>query len=483
MPEGKMHRVHHRQITSIPPTPSGSAFTGAATLEDTSNIITASLLVDSTATGDPVGLQTTISISPTSSPSSLATSSTSLASESESDSISVGTVVGICVGVFAGLAVLILLAYRYVSRGRVSSPKGSGKEGERRKSGRELWVKMEEHDGDGSYEKYAIKRTTMNSISPSDGTGTTTVGRSITVKSAKSAKTFKSLGYGTNLGLAETFKTPDLPPQLEFTDSDIGTGQIRRSFVGNAVSTAPFARVENPPISWDGETVGEKQSYLSLKSGSGSVQYATVTGPVSPQMVVSHQTPPAVQTQIPQWERAEVVSPDGAEAYGGVDEPRHPYAMRFSQETVRNLLVQPQSASQGQTQTENPFGDQNPFDDPASRSTPAISGTSDSESFFTTKSDLTTRTGAFAAATATATHHERMDSNERAMASLIAALNITQEEARERLSAASTPTPRESTASGYSLGLQSDESKVSLDEASFKQFPLPPTDIKRRPAS
>ncbi|KAL5504434.1 hypothetical protein ACEPAH_8509 [Sanghuangporus vaninii] len=482
MAEGKMHHVHRRQITSIPPTPSGSAFIGAATLEDTSNIITESLLVDSTATGDPVGPLTTISISPTSSPASLATSSTSPTSElsSESDSISVGAVVGICVGVFAGLAILILLAYRYVSRRRVSSPKGSGKEGERRKSGRELWVKMEEHDGDGSYEKYAIKRTTMNSISPSDGTGTTTVGRSITVKSAKSAKTFKSLGYGTNLGLAETFKTPDLPPQLEFTDSDIGTG---RSFVGNAVSTAPFARVENPPISWDGETVGEGQSYLSLKSGSGSIQYATVKGPVSPQMVISHQTPPAVETQIPQWERAEVVSPDGAEAYGGVDEPRHPYAMRFSQETVRNLAAQPQAASQGQTQAQNPFGDQNPFDDPASRSTPTTSGTSDSESFFTTKSDLTTRTGAFAAATATATHHERMDSNERAMASLIAALNITQEEARERLSAAITPTPRESAASGYSLGLQSDESKVSLDEASFKQFPLPPTDIKRRPAS
>ncbi|KAL5525485.1 hypothetical protein ACEPAG_6821 [Sanghuangporus baumii] len=479
MAEGKMHRVHRRQVSSIPPIPSGSGLTSAATLE-ASNIITSSLLVDTAATGDPVGPQTTISISPTPSPSSFATSSPSPASESasESDSISVGAVIGICVGVFAGLAILILLAYRYVSRRRISPPKGIGKEAERRKSGRELWVKMEEHDGDGSYEKYAIKRTTMNSISPSDGTGTTTVGRSITVKSAKSAKTFKSLGYGTNLGLAETFKTPDLPPQLEFTDTDIGTG---RSFVGNAVSTAPFARVENPPISWDGETVGEGQSYLSLKSG--SVQYATVKGPVSPQMVVSYQTPPAVETQIPQWERAEVVSPEGAEAYGGVDEPRHPYAMRFSQETVRNLPAQPQPASQEQTQTENPFGDQNPFDDPALRSTPATSGTSDSESFFTTKSDLTMRTGAFAAATATASHHERMDSNERAMASLIAALNITQDEAHERLSAAITPTSRESAASGYSLGLQSDESKVSLDEASFKQFPLPPTDIKRRPAS
>ena len=226
------------------------------------------------------------------------------------------------------------------------------------------------------------------------------------------------------------------------------------------------------------ETVGEGQSYLSLKRD--SIQYATVKSPMSPMMVVSHQTPQAVETQIPQWERAEVVSPDGAEAYGGVDEPRHPYAMRSSQETIRYSPGQSQSASQGHTRTANPFADQNPFDDPALRSPPpATLGISDTDSFFTTKSDLTVRTGAFAAATEAAVHHERMDSNDRAMASLIAALNITQEEARERLSAAIAPTPRESTASGFSLGLQSDESKVSLDEASFKQFPLPPTNINR----
>ncbi|EJD07144.1 uncharacterized protein FOMMEDRAFT_17615 [Fomitiporia mediterranea MF3/22] len=468
-----MHRVHRRQVTSIPPTPTDAAFTGAATLNtNTAQINTESLVADNSATGGGVLSPTTLSLVSSSSSNTAAgpTNSETSQSANSSSSIPIGTVIGICVGVFAGLSAILLLFF-YFSRRRVNNyaPQGTGREAERRKSGRELWVKMEEQDGDGSYEKYAIKRTTMTSTAPSSGTGATAVGRSITVKSAKSAKTFKSLGYGTNLGLSETFKTPDLPPQLEFTDHDIGTG---RSFVGATVQP-PFTRVENAPISWDGETVAEGQSYLSLKHGSDSIK--EVPGPVSPNMVVSHQTPPAVETKIPRWERAEVVSPDGAEhVYGGLI----PHTIRSSQETIRKPAEHSQPRIQPQAVSVNPFHDHNPFDDPASahaRSSPQSVGASDSESFFTTKSSLTVRTGAFGAASTAAAHHERMDSNEHAMASLIAALNISQDEARERLSAAITPTPRESAASGYSLGMQSTESK---DSEALDEFPLPPTNIE-----
>lgn len=67
------------------------------------------------------------------------------------------------------------------------------------------------------------------------------------------------------------------------------------------------------------------------------------------------------------------------------------------------------------------------------------------------------------------------------MASLIAALDITPEQAQERLSAAGLTTPRASVASSLSFGMQSLGSQVSemsdaetIDEENYRRFPLPP---------
>ncbi|KAI5119972.1 hypothetical protein M0805_004351 [Coniferiporia weirii] len=480
------HRaLHKRQVSTVPSVPTANGFGGALTLATpTDGVVSTALL----ASGSPTGLDSNVLttsvpvVSPTvgsaTSSGSAAGSSATTASASSS-SISLGAVIGICVGVFVALSAVLLLIYCMGSRRRSekrAAAKRHGDEAERRKSGRELWVKMEDKDNDEKYEKYAMKHTTQVSIPAAAGVPTT-VERSITVKSAKSTKTFKSVGYGAGLGLSETFKTPELPPQLEFTDSDIGTG---RGFEQPVVP--PYARTQGAPISWDGETVAEGSSYLSLKRESGSVNFGHVNSPMSSSMVVSYQTPPAVETSLHQWEEAEVVSPDGAEdAYGGVEDAQHQDASRMSQETIKGPITQ-RGASR------NPFLDQNPFDDVAatvlSQPAPPSAGSGSSASFFSAETDLTMRSDAFAAAEATVAQHERADSNEHALASLIAALNISPQEARERLSAAVMPTPRTSGMSFIAPSFNTIESSTSeadtvvLDGESYRRFPLPPTDIE-----
>lgn len=184
---------------------------------------------------------------------------------------------------------------------------------DRRKSGREAWVKMDDDDKEKS-DAYAMNRTTQFSTAPSSTVvpqSPVSVERSMTVKSAKSTKTFKS-----GLGFSHTFKTPEAPPQLEFTDTSMGDGIVHPSIAH------PFARAQ-APMSWDSRTVGEDDSYLTLKRESdNATNHFGFDSPVS-SVVVSHPTPPAVETNLHQWEKAEVVSPATSpqdDAYGGVEE-------------------------------------------------------------------------------------------------------------------------------------------------------------------
>lgn len=385
-------------------------------------------------------------------------------------------------GVFVGLSVIILLVF-CIFRQRARKEKQAARVdgSQRRNSGR--WVKMNDGDGDAVYEKYSMKARPAPGNSPTT-LGGTTIERSITVKSAKSTKTFK-----TGLGFSEAFKTPEVPPQLEFTDGDLGSGRVHtEGFDTLPPLSTTFARVNAPPISWDGETVrADSGQYADYHIATGSVD-----SPMS-SMVGCFQTPPAVETKMHQWEQAEVVSPDEEnDAYGGVESnAKNPFATSHS-----NHGDPTYSQTQSDLRSSDVNHHKNPFDDnssvPRTVITPvsltARSNSSDSASFFSTQTDLTVRHGAFDAVQRIQTQtveHERSESTEHAMASLIAALNISPEEARERLSAAILPTPRASAASGLSIGTPSvltnesnNTESGALDEAGFRRFPLPPTDIE-----
>lgn len=473
-----MKRLHRRQTTGIPDVPTG--FSATVQLAS-SSVVNTGLIADNSATetGDANGVAITSTTVPSTTPSS-----TSATGSVDSSSIPLGAVIGICVGVFLGLAILILLVF-IMFRCRSRKDGQDTRSSQRKNNGR--WVKMNDEDGDASYEKYSMKARSAPGSSPTT-TGGSTIQRSITVKSAKSAKTFK-----TGLGFSDAFKTPEVPPQLEFTDGDLGSGRVHTEEIDTLppLSTvAAFSRVNAPTISWDGDTVrADSGQFAEYHMANGNVE-----SPMS-SMVGCFQTPPAVETSLHQWEQAEVVSPDGADdAYGGVEsENRNPFT-RSDQES--SLHTQPQLDTQSITTTGSM---RNPFEDniPTSRAaaTPVSLGaetmSSDSASFFSTHTDLTVRLGAFNAiehlrpSEPQFIQHERSESSEHAMASLIAALNISPEEARERLSAAVLPTPRASAASALSFGAPSavtNESNYSesetLDEAGYRRFPLPPTDIE-----
>lgn len=415
----KLRRAHRRQATDIvgiSEIPTGPGITGSTVVE-TDIAATNSLLINPSATGtnsEPTDIEDPSPLNPTTSnidPEETDKATTSGATSSPKH-ISIGTVVGICVGVFVLLTALLLLV---LWLGRRSRRKALGKNRkwatlsdgrdvqgntDRRKSGREFWTKMDDDQGE-SHEKYAMAQRSPHNTGAGDGG----VARSMTMKSTKSNKTTRSL-YGGGLGFANTFTTPDLPPQLEFTDQEMGKG------VAIPRVKAPFTR-EHDPVSWDGETIANT-SFLSLKSDHRIE--GLESGAVSPSMVVSRQTPTAIELEGPQWEAAELVSPVG--------EP----ARRES----RNPFLDPPVFT-------------NPFADKAHGSSPSLIS---SQSAYSTGSD-----------------------NNRAMASLLAALNFGETDSSiSKLGSGKRVDVRQSNTSAYSDGIDENVSK----------FPLPPSHTDRQ---
>lgn len=435
----KLRGIHRRQapditLPGITDPPDAPGLTGATSVgTDIAN--PTSLVVDPTATGasDPGTTDLPddpppVPLNPTNSaPDPAETNNgeaTTSGATSSSKNIPIGTVVGICVGVFAVLCVLLLIVLWLGRRSRrrahgkkrkwasLAESKNVQSNAERRKSGREFWTKMDGGNAD-SFEKFAMSQRSPDNTGAGSGGGGVT--RSTTMKSTKSSKTTRSL-YGGGLGFANTFNTPELPPQLEFTDQDMGKGH------GVAIPRvkAPFTR-EHDPVSWDGETIANT-SFLSLKSDNRID--GVESGAVSPSMVVSRQTPTAIELERPQWEAAELVSPVG--------------------ETGEKGQLQPSNR-----QSKNPFLNpafNNPFVDKAHGSSLSLVS---SQSVYSTPS---------------ATDSER--ENSRTMQNLLAALNF----GLDGTSTMNTATAaRQSNLSSYSDGLSDN----------FSKFPLPPSHVDR----
>lgn len=459
--------LYKRQLPNSVP----AGFTGSLTVP-TEGALPTSLVIDPNAQGSSLGsLAPSVTITVSSSEDPTTSSTDDSASPSETDanvastssaaksSIPIGTVIGICVGVFAALAFALFLMARLSAntrklraiaqkkrRSTVVDGRNSRQDIERRKSGREMWVKMD--DAEVQKEKFTKAKATPMSMHGNDemtvrgeddeADAKTYVERSVTVKSAKSTKTFKSIGYGVGLGLTNTFRSNEPPPRLEFTDDDMGTG------AGFSRNTAPFARGTNPD-SWDGSTIAD-DSFLSLKHASAA--YGVVSGNISPSIVQTHQTPPAIESSMHRWEEAEVVSPDGSEMYDS-SKPKHPYAIA-SPVIVRDPSTKASS---------NPFLDQNPFEDNPNS---AFLKTPGAESTFASSVSSYSDYGSppFSASDI------QVGRQESALASLIAALNISPEEAKKRLSLAQTTPPH--SAVSYASKYSDASGTSGID------FPMPP---------
>lgn len=181
---------------------------------------------------------------------------------------------------------------------------------------------------------------------------------------------------------------------------------------------------------------------------------------MSPSIVVTKQTPQATEHAVHQhqWEEAELVSPDvDGDAYGGYEEQR-------PEETHAD--------ASSSAQSKNPFKSRNPFAD--AHAAPAPS------------SHLQSHTTFMEPPTPSAPNTPAADIERdgRAMQSLLAALNISADDATERLAAASQSTPTATLASRQSgrsfmtySSKYSDAPEGEEDIANFGTFPLPPTDM------
>lgn len=243
--------------------------------------------------------------------------------------------------------------------------------------------------------------------------------------------------YHPNLAqeLASNDKTTDLP--------------IARQFLGR-VDTGPA-------ISWDGEAIGG-DSFPSIRSG------RVDSGTMSPTFAVAIPTPPATSSQLHRWESAEVIhyedhDRDAQDAFGSDNERRKSASNPFFNAQV-NSSTKPRSRSnstrsrstsistvipaikvdkgKGRAVDDDPFGDANLPSLPRPFVTSHVANSSTSS----------------------------VTSNDRALQSLIAALDVSEEEVQERLRIASMQPSFISATSAYTSGGEEEDVTGS--------FPLPP---------
>jgi hypothetical protein len=211
---------------------------------------------------------------------------------------------------------------------------------------------------------------------------------------------------------------PRLAEELAKTVTPIRTHMVRQE--------------AGPPISWDGETVRDDDTFLSLHSARiDSSHLSSASEAMSPTIVRPQNTPFATSSEPHRWESAEVLHYGD---YAGENEVRNPFSDVESES--RKSINNPFFNAQGLLTKRRAS---NPFSDPAKR--PFTHATQDSNT--------------------------SISSTDRAMQSLIAALDVSPEEVQARLRVASMQPSIQSTGS------------MLEDDASVAEFPLPPTQVPR----
>jgi len=453
--------LHKRQNGVPPPPPAAPGLSGGATA--TNNLADAgtSLLVNTNTAGIPADAATTApglvsgsNIVITSTPASVPLSTASVTpvtptTSSSSSSISLATVIGACFGAFIGFLVLVLIGFwcykRSEKKGRKSRSRGLPSplsdsrnirgNTERRRSRLEPWNKLGEKEVD-VWEGMMPSPATRAVIAFPQPTATVATRRSVD----KLGAMFKS---SPSLHSTEKSMSSDGHGDLEFSDALAESAQFAKYHPHLAEELAKtvtpiranVARQDvGPPISWDGETVHDDDTFLSLHSGRiDSSHLSSASEAMSPTIVRPNNTPFATSSEPHRWESAEVLHFHATDS-AGENEARNPFSDSDSES--RKSINNPFFNAQGlltKRRASNPFSDnvKRPFTH--------------------------------------ATQHSNtsMSSTDRAMQSLIAALDVSPEEVQERLRVASMQPSIQSTGSALE------------DDTSVAEFPLPPTQFPR----
>ncbi|EIW57398.1 uncharacterized protein TRAVEDRAFT_29508 [Trametes versicolor FP-101664 SS1] len=455
-----MHIARHavaRQDTSVAGL-SGAA-TVAATASDTALIFntdaaaaTAAVTAPPLADGQTITLTSSgSSSSATSTPSSSAVASA--VNASKSSQLPLGSIIAICVGAFIGILAVIFFLYAWFRR-RTDKLSASARRNAEGAQQQRTQPKNFNRLGDSE------KRAGGNLPPPSpaaqdphdsDEKNFSMFKKSPSVRTAYTTKTTTDEDQAMDLPQLDFTKYhPTLAQELSFENPD-----------------KPFARPgpgrQNSGVSWDGETLGD-DSFLSMHS------MRVDSGAMSPTMVMAKMTPPATTSAIHKWESAEVLIAD--EDAAAQEPSRNPFAEMAEERRARNnpffnaqdmnrnsRAIRSRSnsrtsrTSRAQSmvrQSTNPFIDLH-------EAVPVSSIEAYTPDTLYPNSGLPNKASVPSGASASAF------GNDRAMASLIAALDLTKEEVEERLRVVSM---QGSMVSAYS----NDESDI----ATVREFPLPP---------
>ena len=254
-------------------------------------------------------------------------------------------------------------------------------------------------------------------------------------------------------------------PQLEFTKYHPNLAQE----LSLNIPKKPFAAAgrQDSGVSWDGETLGD-DSFLSLHSA------RVESGTMSPTMVMAKMTPPATVSALHRWESAEVLHTEEEEARI-VPQSKNPFAEMVEEQRSRGTNLNPFFNAQDMNRRSRAG---------RSRSNSRTSRTSRAQSLVRSDTLNTVNNpfldphdavpvSAIEMPTPNSLPHSpplptgasvQMLGSEHAMASLIAALDLSKEAVEERLRVVSM---QGSVLSAYS----NDDSDI----ATMREFPLPPT--------
>ncbi|GJE88590.1 hypothetical protein PsYK624_046730 [Phanerochaete sordida] len=285
------------------PVPSISGFDGAVTVGQASPTASGLILASGTDANDgplptaapPLAsdFTPTVSVStltdPLSSPPAVTSNSAALKGSSSSSSVALSTVIAACVGAFAGMALLVCIFIWWSrhpttkSRNLPRSPMAENRnargreEQERTRSG--LWDRLDENKWEGG--SAAVQP--MSQQEADEKNFSMFKKRSNSTRTTRTAKVMEEHGF-------------DLPP-IEISKYHPGLAKE----LALEQPERPYAARQESGVSWDGETLGD-DSFLSLRS------VRIESGAMSPTMGMAKMTPPAMPSQLHRWESAEVLT-------------------------------------------------------------------------------------------------------------------------------------------------------------------------------
>ncbi|PSR78989.1 hypothetical protein PHLCEN_2v7176 [Hermanssonia centrifuga] len=466
-----MH-VHSRHAKRQAPSLGGTSFIATTTAPLSELILATDSAEVPITSAPPIGTVTSIIVTPSSSTVDSSPASSAGSAAVKNSSIGMSTVVGACVGAFAGLA-LVVCIFIWWSRHPATKTRGSprspisdhrnvrGEEDqERTRSG--MWKKLDEDEWEGMPQPPPPTRQ-MSQQEVDEKNFSMFKKRSPSTRTTRTTKALEEHGF-------------EMPP-VEFSKyhphlaEELSLQQPERH----------FGQRQDSGISWDGETVGDN-SFLSLRS------VRIESGAMSPTMAMAKMTPPPM-SHLHRWESAEVITLEDP-----IDTPEAEYSNPFADVDVerRKSGSNPffnagdsHRPSRGRSRSNSHSASRNPSRTRAGTSrSHAISQSSQVDPFAdihmtaVTESEFSSHS-----------HNDSIASgdsgnafaSEHAMKSLIAALDLTQDEVEERLRVVSM---RPSTTSQYSSTLYG-ASSVKYDEeddiATMKNFPIPPTSASYHP--